>query len=95
MTIRWRPITHRTRTPLQERNKLCAPQVVSKEEIAQLAYSYWEARGRPHGSAAEDWLRAERDLREATGAAAAPSTEANKSAPGTAPRSKEYSPQAS
>jgi hypothetical protein len=32
------------------------------EEIAKLAYSYWEARGRGHGSALMDWLRAERDL---------------------------------
>jgi hypothetical protein len=31
-------------------------------EIARLAYSYWEARGRKHGSALEDWLRAEREL---------------------------------
>jgi len=34
------------------------------EEIARLAYSYWEARGCPHGSSLEDWLRAERDLRD-------------------------------
>lgn len=32
------------------------------EEIARLAYNYWEARGRPHGSPEEDWLRAEQDL---------------------------------
>jgi hypothetical protein len=32
------------------------------EEIARLAYSYWEARGRHRGSALEDWLRAEREL---------------------------------
>jgi hypothetical protein len=30
--------------------------------VAELAYSYWEQRGRPDGSALEDWLRAERDL---------------------------------
>lgn len=34
------------------------------EEIARLAYSYWESRGCPHGSSVEDWLRAERELRE-------------------------------
>ncbi len=34
------------------------------EEIAKLAYSYWEARGRQGGSAVEDWLRAELELRE-------------------------------
>ena len=31
-------------------------------EIAELAYFHWEARGRPHGSDHEDWLRAEREL---------------------------------
>jgi hypothetical protein len=32
-------------------------------EIARLAYSYWEARGRQGGSPEQDWLRAERELR--------------------------------
>ena len=35
----------------------------SHAEIADLAYSYWEARGYQGGSAAEDWLRAEQELR--------------------------------
>jgi hypothetical protein len=35
----------------------------SHEEIAALAYSYWEARGFQGGSPKEDWLRAERELR--------------------------------
>ncbi|MFI5113468.1 MAG: DUF2934 domain-containing protein [Terriglobales bacterium] len=34
----------------------------SHEEIARLAYTYWEARGWVHGSAQEDWFRAEREL---------------------------------
>ncbi|MBZ5596195.1 MAG: DUF2934 domain-containing protein [Acidobacteriia bacterium] len=34
----------------------------SHEEIAQLAYQYWEDRGRPLGSPEEDWLRAESDI---------------------------------
>jgi hypothetical protein len=34
----------------------------SYEEIARLAYGYWEDRGHPHGSAQEDWYRAEREL---------------------------------
>lgn len=33
------------------------------DEIAQLAYSYWEARGYQGGSSEEDWLRAEQELR--------------------------------
>ena len=35
----------------------------SHQEIAQLAYSYWEQRGYTGGSSEEDWLRAERELR--------------------------------
>lgn len=34
----------------------------SKDEIAELAYSYYEARGFHGGSPLEDWLRAEREL---------------------------------
>ena len=30
--------------------------------IAALAYSYWEVRGCPDGSAEEDWYRAEAEL---------------------------------
>ena len=39
--------------------------VPSNEDIARLAYSYWEERVRNQivGSAAEDWYRAERELR--------------------------------
>ena len=34
------------------------------EEVAMLAYSYWEARGGGDGSAEEDWYRAEDELRQ-------------------------------
>lgn len=33
------------------------------QEIAQLAYSFWEGRGHQGGSAEEDWRRAEAQLR--------------------------------
>ena len=33
------------------------------DEIAQLAYSYWEGRGYQGGSSEQDWLRAEQELR--------------------------------
>ena len=36
---------------------------ISHEEIARLAYASWELRGRPVGSAEEDWLKAEEELR--------------------------------
>jgi len=35
----------------------------SREDIAALAYSYWEARGFQGGSPEEDWLRAEQEMR--------------------------------
>ena len=33
------------------------------DDVAKLAYSYWESRGYHHGSPDEDWLRAERELK--------------------------------
>lgn len=33
-------------------------------DVARLAYSYWESRGGNGGSAEEDWLRAEQELRQ-------------------------------
>lgn len=36
------------------------------DEISRLAHSYWLEREPGHGSAEEDWLQAERDLREQT-----------------------------
>ena len=33
------------------------------EAISNQAYSYWEARGYPDGSAEQDWLRAEAEIR--------------------------------
>ena len=40
---------------------------LTREEITALAYSLWEARGRPEGSPEEDWLNAERALNEQEG----------------------------
>jgi hypothetical protein len=41
------------------------------DEIAALAYSYWESRGFQDGSPEEDWLRAEAELRVRASAAVA------------------------
>jgi hypothetical protein len=41
-------------------DELVAP---THEDIAQLAYSYWEARGGTGGSPWEDWFRAEQELK--------------------------------
>jgi hypothetical protein len=45
--------------------------MIEKEEIAKLAYSYWEARGYEGGSPEEDWFRAETQVREKSLAARA------------------------
>jgi hypothetical protein len=36
----------------------------SHDEIAALAYTYWEERGYAHGNPEHDWLRAEAELRQ-------------------------------
>jgi hypothetical protein len=36
---------------------------LSHEQVAQLAHRYWAERGRQHGHDAEDWFRAEQELR--------------------------------
>ena len=41
----------------------------SYEEVATLAYSYWEARGYQPGNPEADWLKAESELRSRTAAA--------------------------
>jgi hypothetical protein len=48
-----------------------APAVeVTSEQIARLAYSFWEARGYAPGDPNQDWLRAERELHARAAAAA-------------------------
>jgi hypothetical protein len=45
-----------------EASRKTGPAAPCDPRIAELAYSYWEARGRPGGSPWEDWFRAEREL---------------------------------
>ncbi len=61
----------RTAAPLEKASHAAAPQAErpaqaggpSRDDIARLAYSYWEARGCQGGNPEEDWTRAERELR--------------------------------
>jgi len=55
---------HRRESPVASPAYSRPPKTPSHEEIARLAYSYWELRGRPEGSDLEDWLRAERELKK-------------------------------
>jgi len=51
------------RTSAQPRPELETSAVPSLgDEIAQLAYSYWDADGRPEGGDMHYWLRAEREV---------------------------------
>jgi hypothetical protein len=52
-----------TVAPLVDAPVLSTVYVPTNEEIARLAYSYWEARGCQGGCPEEDWLRAEDELR--------------------------------
>jgi len=42
--------------------------ISESEVIAQIAYGFWEARGRQAGSPLEDWVRAEHEYRHRTAA---------------------------
>lgn len=53
----------KTRQPAPAGNLVSDSGNIQPEEIARLAYSYWEARGGQGGSPEEDWFRAERQLR--------------------------------
>ena len=48
--------------PVMETPTAKVPMQVTQDAIAQLAYSYWEARGYQGGSPEQDWLRAEQEL---------------------------------
>jgi hypothetical protein len=54
------PHSHRLVARTEEAVKVY--RLATHEEIARLAYSYWEAGGRREGTAVSDWLRAERIL---------------------------------
>ena len=51
------------------------PVKIPHDKIAMRAYEKWCKRGRPHGSDKQDWIDAERELREEyTRAGGSPST---------------------
>lgn len=54
--------TKSTQTAAAEVDPSSVGEARNQQQIAQLAYSYWEARGERNGSAEEDWFRAEIEL---------------------------------
>ena len=54
---------HTTKKPIPQAVDATAPaKTVMPEDVAQLAYSYWIARGCQGGSPQDDWFRAEQEL---------------------------------
>ena len=53
-----------TTTTVETTTKSVETRVPSHDEIARRAFELFVARGRQHGRAHEDWLTAERELRE-------------------------------
>ena len=51
-----------TAAPAEVPQAVTAPRIPTREDIAMLAYSYWEQRGYQGGSPEDDWLRAEFEL---------------------------------
>ncbi|MEI9973490.1 MAG: DUF2934 domain-containing protein [Ignavibacteriota bacterium] len=54
--------SHAHRATVRPEDPKRVRRIATREEIAKLAYSYWEAGGRREGTAMADWLRAERAL---------------------------------
>jgi len=55
------PRRHKKATPVAAASP---DSIIATEDIATLAFSYWESRGYQGGSPEEDWHRAESELRE-------------------------------
>jgi hypothetical protein len=58
-----KPNSSRFRRHDYEEERASAIRRPTQEEIARLAYSYWEERGGKGGTPEDDWRRAERALR--------------------------------
>ena len=71
MVIDWlKKLTRTNAAPrrFSDREAVLPEVPVSQELIARRAYEKWVARGRPAGTATEDWLEAEAELRAECGA---------------------------
>jgi hypothetical protein len=55
-------VTKKTESQTSQTKDIVRDDLPSHEEIAALAYIYWEARSYRVGSPEEDWLRAEQEI---------------------------------
>jgi hypothetical protein len=53
----------KTAAPKTAAMKVAAKKAPTHAEVASLAHKFWQERGGHHGSDAQDWLRAERELK--------------------------------
>jgi hypothetical protein len=53
---------HQTISSEQELDDSLRHDALSHDDIAMLAYQFWEERGRTHGNHEEDWQRAEQQI---------------------------------
>ena len=60
-----------TRTPTSNQPS-AKPLAVPHEKVAARAYEKWCKRGRPQGTAMQDWLEAERELQMESGRMSVP-----------------------
>jgi hypothetical protein len=62
--------TAETAPPAPEASRAEGPAVIDHDSIARLAYTYWMDRGGAGGNPADDWFRAEAELRRRAAEAA-------------------------
>jgi len=60
---------HTTKKTIAPEAVAAPVQIAKPEEVAQLAYFYWEARGCQEGSPQDDWFRAEQELKSRSASA--------------------------
>jgi hypothetical protein len=50
--------------PLAQPNTATLPPTIPQDKIAMRAYEKWVKRGRPQGTEIQDWLEAEKELKD-------------------------------
>jgi hypothetical protein len=61
-----KPVAKASKPIVPAKDSVALGSTPEPEQIARLAYSYWQALGCPKGSSEEDWFRAESELRRQT-----------------------------
>jgi len=62
-TVKKAATPRKPRAVARSKKKNVTPISTSYEQVAELAHRFWAERGGVHGHDAEDWFRAEQELR--------------------------------